>query len=45
MNHDFDLYSPIGGHAEDQPYPWLGDLLIAVIITAICTAAYWWGTA
>lgn len=38
--------SPIGNYAgEDQPYPWLGDLLIAVIIVLMCSAAYWWGTA
>lgn len=45
MNYDFDLYSPIGDHAEDEPYPWLGDALIALIIVAMCSAVYWWGVA
>ena len=45
MNYDFDLYSPVGDHAEDLPYFWLGDLLIAVLIVAMCAAAYFWGTA
>jgi len=38
-------HSPIGDCAdEDRPYPWLGDLLIAVLMVLMASAAYWWGT-
>lgn len=45
MNYDFDLYSPLGSHDEDEPYPWLGDALIAVAIVAACSVVYFWGVA
>lgn len=42
----FDLYSPIGdSHTEDYRYPWIGNLLIAVVLASICSGVYWWGTA
>lgn len=39
-------HSPIGDCAEeDRPYLWLGDLLIAVAIVAVCSVVYFWGVA
>jgi|GEM_PF-5227695 len=40
MNND--LFSPVG---DNEPYFWIGDALIALIIVAMCSAAYFWGTA
>ena len=47
MNHDFDLYSPIGGHADEEEGSFLSDLVIALVVVECCMAAglvlsVWW---
>lgn len=36
MNHDFDLYSPIGGHADEEESTFLSDLVIGLLVVACC---------
>jgi hypothetical protein len=32
MNHDFDLYSPIGGHADEEESTFLSDVVTALVV-------------